>query len=108
MSCGRRLGLARVNAQAYADDAVHGESLNRMSNFKYPGCILTDDLRDGADMERAMSEFYESFGILFRKFTHLMLNTFSIYFSFFCTSFYGADLWVNRKKCLNVFKNLCF
>ena len=95
MSCGCRLGLARVNAQAYADDLVilsptltglqlivdrfvtladklelsinvnktcymifndrfknvfmptilvHGEPLKRVSNFKYLGCILTDDL----------------------------------------------------------------
>ena len=46
---------------------VHGEPLKRVSNFKYLGCILIDDLYDGADMERAMSAFNKSFGIFFQK-----------------------------------------
>ena len=62
---------------------VHGEPLKRVSNFKYLGCILTDDLCDGAVIERAMSAFNKSFVILFRKFTLSMLNPFSIYFSLF-------------------------
>ena len=157
MSCGCRLGLARVNAQAYADDVVilsptltglqlivdrfvtladklelsinvnktcymifndrfknvfmpsilvHGEPLKRVSNFKYLGCILTDDLCGGADTERAMSAFNKSFGILFRKFYALDVEPFYNLFQSFCTSFYGADLWVNRKKSFNVFKKL--
>ena len=154
MSCGCRLGLARVNAQAYADDVVilsptltglqlivdrfvtladklelsinvnktcymifndrfknvlmptilvHGEPLKRVSNFNYLGCILIDDLCDGADMERAMSAFNKSFGILFRKFYAFDVEPFLNLFQSFCTSFYGADLWVNRKKSNNVF-----
>ena len=67
---------------------VHGESLNRVSNFKYLGCILTDDLCDGADM----SAFNKSFGILFRKFCALDVEPFFNLFQSFCTSFYGADL----------------
>ena len=77
---------------------VHGEPLKRVSIFKYIGCILTDDLCDGADMERAMSAFNRRFGILFRKFYALDVEPFNNLFQSFCTSFYGADLWVNRKK----------
>ena len=46
---------------------VHGEPLNRVSNFKYLGCILTDDLSDGADMERAMSVFLQQFWNFIQK-----------------------------------------
>ena len=55
---------------------------------------------------RAMSAFNKSFGILFRKFYALDVEPFYNLFQSFCTSFYGADLWVNRKKSLNVFKKL--
>ena len=43
---------------------VHGEPLKRVSNFKYLECILTDDLCDGAVIERAMAAFNKSFLIL--------------------------------------------
>ena len=69
---------------------VHGTPLNRVSNFKYLGCILTDDLCDG-DMERAMSAFNKGFGILFRKFYVVDVEPFFnlFQFQFFRTSFYG-------------------
>ena len=85
---------------------VHSEPLKRVSNFKYLGCILIDDLYEGADMERAMLAFNKSFGIFFRKFYALDVEPFLNLFQSFCTSFYGADLWVNRIKSLNVFKKL--
>ena len=55
---------------------------------------------------RELSAFNKSFGILFRKFYALNVEPFFNLFQSFCTSFYGANLWVNRKKFLNVFKNL--
>ena len=62
---------------------VHGEPLNRVSNFKYIGCILTDDFCDGSDMERAMSVFKIVLEFYSENYTRLMLNPFSIYFSLF-------------------------
>ena len=157
MSYGCRLGLAKMNVLAYADDVVlsapslaglqqmlnkfmvlikehefvvnvdktcfmifnnklkvdcspllniDDKNLNRVFSFKYLGCILTENMCEASDMEKCMAAFNKSFGVLFRKFYSLDIEPFFSLFQSFCTSFYGAELWVNRLRANANFKKL--
>jgi hypothetical protein len=50
--------------------------------------------------------FNRSFDFLFRKFYSVNIDVFYSLFHSFCSSFYGAELWINRSKCSRNFKQL--
>ena len=82
----------------------NGEKLNVVNKCKYLGCILTSDLKDCYDMDRCNISFNKSFGFLFRKFYSVNIDVFYSLFQSYCSSFYGAELWIDRKRCLGNFK----
>ena len=59
----------------------------------------TSDLNDSLDIDRCN----RSFGFLFRKFNSVNVEFFLFLFESYCNSFYGAELWLDRKKCLKSF-----
>ena len=95
----RKNNRANNNLNFYIDGNV-------LYNFKYFGCVLTKNLCEAPDMERCATAFNRSFGFLFRKFNSVNIDVFNKLFQSFCTSFYGSELWVDRKICLFAFKHL--
>ena len=75
-----------------------------MNSVKYLGCVLTSDLNDSLEIDRCNVSFTRSFGFLFRKFNSVNVENFYSLFESYCNSFYGAELWLDRKKCLKSFK----
>ena len=57
-------------------------------------------------MERCRAAFNKSFGFLFRRFRSVDLEILYSLFNSFFTSFYGCELWLNRKKCSFSFKQV--
>ena len=55
-------------------------------------------------MDRCNISFNKSFAFLFRKFYSVNIDVFYSLFQSYCSSFYGAELWINRKRCLGNFK----
>ena len=82
----------------------NGTRLNVLNSVKYLGCVLTSDLNDSFDIDRCNVSFTRSFGFLFRKFNSVNVEVFYSLFESYCNSFYGAELWLDRKKCLKSFK----
>ena len=82
----------------------NGTRLNVLNSVKYLGCVLTSDLNDSLDIDRCNVSFTRSFGFLFRKFNSVNVEVFYSLFESYCNSFYGAELWLDRKKCLKSFK----
>ena len=42
---------------------IDNKNLNRMFNFKYLGCILTENMCEASDMEKCIAAFNKSFGV---------------------------------------------
>ena len=85
----------------------NGEKLNVVNKCKYLGCIITSDMKDSYDIDRCNISFNKSFGflfILFRKFYSVNIDVFYSLFQSYCSSFYGAELWIDRKRCLGNLK----
>ena len=69
-----------------------------MAPFPIAGKLSRDD---SDDILKCLSAFNRSFGFLYRKFYSVNIE---ILFSlFFCSSFYGAELWFYRSKCKEAF-----
>lgn len=83
------------------------EKLEIVKDVKYLGCILTSNLTDRNDIERAMSSFNKSAGYVLRKFHYVNIDILLFLFNAYCSHFYGSELWFFRKKCKSTFKQLC-
>ena len=145
MPVGCRLGINKINVQAYADDIIlffptagglqqlldrivilveqndllinadktkimvfrpGGKHIEVVYTYKYLGCVLSSDLCNVKDMERCRAAFNKSFGFLFRRFRSVDFEMLYSLFISFCTSFYGCELWLNRKKFSSSFKQV--
>ena len=73
-------------------------ALKIVDSFKYLGFVLTTDLSVELDMDKCNVSFNKSFGFLFRKFCSVNVDVFYSLFRSYCTSFYGCELWTNRKR----------
>ena len=63
-----------------------------------PGVMLSNDMKDDADMNRHMRSFYARSNVIFRKFHHcsasIKVNLIKTYCAPYC-----SQLWVNHSKC---------
>ena len=83
--------------------------LSIVDSFRKLGCFLTPnlcDLCENLEIDRGNLSFKRSFGFLFRKFNYISIDVFYSLFGSFCSSFYGSELWVNRKNCSRHFKSI--
>ena len=98
----KRLSRINKNIRIFYRETV----LSIVDSFKYLGCFLTPNLCEDLEIDRGNLSFKRSFGFLFRKFNYLSIDVFYSLFGSFCSSFYGSELWVNRKNCSRNFKSM--
>ena len=72
---------------------VCNTDLKFVNKFKYLGNIITDDLRDDADIEREIRSLFTRCNILISKFKLCSWNVKIRLFQVYCTCFYNSALW---------------
>ena len=90
----------------YSKIYLNNPELKRVTHCKYLGIILTDRLNNNLDIKKCNNQFLKQFYGMFRKFSYLNSSILSFLFSSYCTSFYGSQLWYNRRGCQNEFRAL--
>ncbi|XP_059055935.1 uncharacterized protein LOC131849827 [Achroia grisella] len=74
---------------------LYGVPINRVAKFKYLGHIITDDLKDNADIERERRALAVRGNMLSRRFARCSTEVKITLFKAYCQSFYTSSLWVN-------------
>ena len=68
-----------------------------LDSVKYLGVMLSNDMKDDADMNRHLRSFYARSNVIFRKFHHcsasIKVNLIKTYCAPYC-----SQLWVNHSK----------
>lgn len=72
---------------------LNGQQLNRVSSFKYLGHLLTEDLRDDADVERERRALAMRANMIARRFNRCTAQVKVMLFKAYCTSLYTCSLW---------------
>ncbi|XP_063536807.1 uncharacterized protein LOC134746367, partial [Cydia strobilella] len=73
---------------------LNGIALTRVTRFKYLGHVVTDDLKDDADMERERRALCVRANMLARRFARCSKAVKITLFKAYCSSFYTGSLWV--------------
>ncbi|XP_063535970.1 uncharacterized protein LOC134745820 [Cydia strobilella] len=72
---------------------LNGEQLRRVYSFKYLGHLITDDLRDDADIERERRALAIRANMIARRFSGCTAQVKITLFRAYCTSLYACSLW---------------
>lgn len=74
---------------------LNGQQLKRVSNFKYLGHIVTEDLNDDLDIERERRALAVRANMLAHRFARCSRDVKLTLFKAYCQTFYTSSLWVN-------------
>ncbi|XP_013197336.2 uncharacterized protein LOC106140307 [Amyelois transitella] len=74
---------------------LRGIPLKRVTQFKYLGHIVTEDLSDNLDMERERRALAVRCGVVALRFAKCNAEVKVTLFRAFCQTFYTCSLWVN-------------
>ncbi|XP_063530738.1 uncharacterized protein LOC134741773 [Cydia strobilella] len=85
----------KMNPKHVPSIALNGNDLRRVSQFKYLGHYLTEDLKDDLDLERERRALAVRSNMLARRFTRCSKQVKITLFKAFCQVFYTGSLWVN-------------
>lgn len=77
---------------------LNGLPLNRVTQFKYLGHIVTEDLKDDLDMERERRALAVRGNMLARRFAGCSAPVKITLFKAFCQIFYTSSLWANHTQ----------
>ncbi|XP_047543324.1 uncharacterized protein LOC125075658 [Vanessa atalanta] len=77
---------------------LNGTALQRVSQFKYLGHILTSDLKDNADIERERRALSVRANMLACKFTRCSESVKGTLFRAYCMNFYTCNLWAKYSQ----------
>ncbi|XP_047987060.1 uncharacterized protein LOC125226923 [Leguminivora glycinivorella] len=84
---------------------LNGEQLQRVFKFKYLGHLVTDDLRDDADMERERRALAIRANMIARRFSRCTALVKIALFRAYCTSLYACSLWTRyTQKAFNALR----
>ncbi|XP_048480393.1 uncharacterized protein LOC119694132 [Plutella xylostella] len=75
-----------------------GVELNRVTEFKYLGHVVTETLVDDLDMERERRALAVRCNMLARRFARCTRQVKLTLFRAYCQSFYTCSLWVNYTR----------
>lgn len=84
---------------------INGAAVKRVSQFKYLGHIVTEDLRDDLDMDRERRALSVRCNMIARRFARCSKEVKITLFKAYCQSFYTCSLWVNYTQ--KTYKALC-
>ncbi|CAG9129821.1 unnamed protein product [Plutella xylostella] len=87
-------GTSSENTQIY----LGGVELNRVTEFKYLGHVVTETLVDDLDMERERRALAVRSNMLARRFARCTRQVKLTLFRAYCQSFYTCSLWVNYTR----------
>ncbi|XP_063540739.1 uncharacterized protein LOC134749653 [Cydia strobilella] len=84
---------------------LSANKIKRVSQFKYLGHWLTDDLSDGVDVERERRALAVKCNMLGRRFARCTKQVKISLFKAYCQSFYTCSLWVKyTQRTLNTIR----
>ena len=79
--------------------SIDNGQLERVNIFKYLGVVLNENLGDiGPDVVRCYTAFLAQFNGMFSKFGFANAEMISFLFKTYCSSFYGAEMWLNDSQ----------
>ncbi len=76
---------------------LNNKQLSIVDDFKYLGIALTSNMRNDKDIRRCELAFLRQFYSIFRKFSYADESTLCFLFSSHCMSFYGSEIWCDRR-----------
>ena len=77
---------------------LNGVALEYVDSVKYLGVMLSNDMKDDADMNRHLRSFYARSNVILRKFHHCSVSIKVNLIKTYCAP-YCSQLWVNHSKC---------
>ncbi|XP_073948222.1 uncharacterized protein [Choristoneura fumiferana] len=84
---------------------LNGVQLKRVTQFKYLGHLLTEDLKDDADIERERRALAIRANMLARRFARCTREVKITLFRAYCTSLYTCSLWARcTRKSLSALR----
>ncbi|CAH2224172.1 jg23407 [Pararge aegeria aegeria] len=84
---------------------LKGAVLNRVTQFKYLGHYLTEDLKDHVDKERERRSLAVKCNMLARRFARCSKEVKVTLFKAYCQTFYTGGLWVKyTQRALNTLR----
>lgn len=82
------------SGSALKDDVIlAGDTFEVVSEYKYLGYILQDNLSDVNDVKFRLNSFYAKFNWVFRTFKNVSMEVLYFLFKSFCTPDYGLSMW---------------
>ena len=76
---------------------LSGKELNKVSEIKYLGIIISDNLSLKSEIERCTNAFLMQFNGFYQKFKFIRTDINSFLFKTYTSSFYGCNLWFEEK-----------
>ncbi|CAK1595278.1 unnamed protein product [Parnassius mnemosyne] len=84
---------------------LNGVALGRVNAFKYLGHVVTEDLKDDADIERERRAMAVRCNMLARRFARCSFGVKITLFKAFCQTLYTCNLWVNyTQRAINALR----
>ena len=88
---------------------LNNELIDRVSQFKYLGVILSDRMIISDDIDRVMSTFLKQFNSMYYKFYEQNNDVLHFLFRTYTSSFYGIELWYDSLFNRNINKlSICY
>ena len=78
------------------------DNIKIVTNYKYLGHVISNNLQDGDDVELRLKSFYASFNSMYRNYKHTDESTILYHFKSYCLPDYGLSLWSSNilSKCI--------
>ena len=83
---------------------LEGETIERVSEYRYLGIILSEDNSINKDINRATESFLKQFNSMFYKFYNMSNEVLKFLFRTYTTSFYGVELWYDSLENRQIHK----
>jgi hypothetical protein len=106
----------KVISTSFPNFKLGSSPLHFVTEFKYLGHIITNDLTDDVDIQREIRSMFVRANILARRFMNCSTSVKAVLFRAYCISFYDASLWKLYKEgslrklssCYNKCIKICF
>ena len=79
---------------------IEGSPLDIVSQFKYLGFVLNNNLTNVDDIAKSRNKFYIEFNSILRKFSFADVRLKLFLFHSYCLQWYGSELWFDNCKSL--------